>query len=110
MPYDEADPQDPMLLVGVELPGSAAQQREMAAVFAEEFARMGFDGERIMRMFGNPFYAAAHRALRDLGEGEIRALVREACEVYGSVRVVERETSQPPAPGWAPMSFRKGGL
>jgi hypothetical protein len=107
MPYDDADPRDPMLLVGVELPGSAEQQREMAAVFAEEFARLGFGEERILRLFASPHYAAAHRALQDLGQEEIRALVREACEVWGRVRVVDRET--PPAPAWAPLTFRKGG-
>jgi hypothetical protein len=107
MPYEDADPQDPMLLVGVELPGSAAQQREMAAVFAEEFARMGFDSERILRLFMSPAYAAAHRAYNDLGEREIRALVREACEVWGRVRIVDREA--PPAPAWSPITFRNGG-
>jgi hypothetical protein len=107
MPYEDADPQDPMLLVGVELPGSAEQQREMAAVFAEEFARMGFDEERILRLFSNPVYTAAHRALNDLGEEEVRALVREACEVWGRVRIVDREG--PPAPAWAPLTFRNGG-
>jgi hypothetical protein len=107
MPYEDADPQDPLLLVGVELPGSATQQHEMVAVFAEEFARLGFSEERIMRLFTSPAYAAAHRALNDLGEGEIRALVREACEVWGRVRIVDREA--PPAPEWAPLTFRKGG-
>jgi len=104
MPYDEADPQDPLLLVGVDLPGSREQQREMASVFAEEFARLGFGEERILGLFHNPFYTAAHRALADLGEEEIRALVGEVAAVWGRVRMVDRE-----APEWRPLNFRAGG-
>ena len=43
MPYDDPDPTDPTLLVGVQLPADPAADLEMAYVFAEEFARMGMD-------------------------------------------------------------------
>ena len=64
MPYNDPDPTDPNMLIGVMLPADAAATTEMAYVFAEEFARMGHDGPQILRMFQNPFYAGAHGAYR----------------------------------------------
>ena len=84
MPYGEPDPTDPNVLVGVELPADAEATREMAWVFAEEFARMGFDAPRILALFRSPFYAGAHGALAALGESEITAIVAECVGVFGS--------------------------
>ena len=83
MPWDEPDPTDPSVLVGVELPASVEATREMAWVFAEEFARLGFDAARILRLFRSPFYAGAHQALRALGEPEVGAIVEECVRVWG---------------------------
>jgi hypothetical protein len=84
MPYDDPDPTDPTVLVGVELPGDLEATRDMAWVFAEEFARMGFDAPRIDALFRSPFYAGAHRALSTLGETEVGAIIRECVEVFGA--------------------------
>jgi len=73
VPYGAPDPTDPNVLVGVELPADQEATRDMAWVFAEEFARMGFDAPRILGLFRSPFYAGAHRALRRLGETEVAA-------------------------------------
>ncbi len=43
MPYKDPDPKDPNMLVGVILPGDREAINEMAYVFAEEFARQGYD-------------------------------------------------------------------
>ena len=86
MPYDEPDATDPLHLVGVELPADEDAHRIAASVFAEEFARMGFDEARIMFLFESPFYAGAHRAYRTLGHETVRALVREQSEFWGHVR------------------------
>jgi hypothetical protein len=91
MPYDDPDPQDPMMLVGVELPGGRAAQIEMARCLAEEYARMGFGEEQILGLFRRPFYAGAHRAWKDLGEEFVTRLVRENVAVWSRVRVVDRE-------------------
>ena len=84
MPWDDPDPTDPNVLVGVELPAPVEATREMAWVFAEEFARMGFATERILGLFRLPFYAGAHQALRILGEPEITAIVGECVSVWGA--------------------------
>ena len=83
MPWNEPDPTDPEILVGVALPAPSATTRDMAWVFAEEFARIGFDAPRILRLFRSPFYAGAHQALRMLGEREIGAIVAECVAVWG---------------------------
>lgn len=82
MPYDEPDPGDPTMLVGVALPAEPGAVREMAWVFAEEFARLGLSAARIMSLFRSPFYAGAHRALQVLGEGEVAAIVEECARVW----------------------------
>jgi hypothetical protein len=83
MPYGEPDPSDPNVLVGVEVPADAEAMRDMAWVFAEEFARLGLDGRRILGLFRSPFYAAAHGAVRVLGEAEVTAIIDQCVSVWG---------------------------
>jgi hypothetical protein len=77
----EAD--DPMELVGVAVPADADVWREMAYVFAEEFARLGFDAARLLRLFRHSFYAGPHHAYRALGEPAIRDIIAECVGVWG---------------------------
>jgi hypothetical protein len=90
MPYDEADATDPLELVAVTLPADADAQGEMAYVFAEEFARLGYDAPRILSLFRNPFYAGAHAAFRMLGDEATRAIIDDCLAVWGRVRFVDR--------------------
>jgi hypothetical protein len=83
MPYGDPDPTDPSVLIGVALPAEADTVREMAYVFAEEFARVGFGAARILRLFRSPFYAGAHQAYQALGEAEVTAIVDECVAVWG---------------------------
>ena len=81
-----AEPDDPMALVGVEVPAEPAALREMAYVFAEEFARLGFDEGRLCRLFRNPFYAGPHQAYRALGEAAVADIARECVGAWGPRR------------------------
>jgi len=83
MPLADPDPDDPTILVGVALPAGAEAARDMAWVFAEEFARLGYDGAQLLTLFRSPFYAGAHDALRRLGEREIAAIIAECVGVFG---------------------------
>ena len=83
MPYGEPDPDDPTVLVGVELPADREAMRDMAWVFAEEFARLGHEGRRILGLFRSPFYAGVHRSWRALGEAEVTAIVEQCVSVWG---------------------------
>ena len=86
MPYDDPDPTDPNVLVGVMLPADAEATREMAYVFAEEFARMGHDKRQILALFKNPFYGGAHGAFQALGEEATVAIIDECIAAWGQVK------------------------
>jgi len=83
MPYDDPDPTDPQVLVGVVLPSNEEATREMAYVFAEEFARMGFDAHGVLSLFKDPFYAGAHQIYQALGADAVRGIVEECVAVWG---------------------------
>ena len=83
MPYREPDPSDPNVLIGVAVTADAESTRDMAWVFAEEFARLGYGARRILGLFRTPFYAGAHRAWCALGETEIAAIVDQCVRVGG---------------------------
>jgi hypothetical protein len=74
---------DPMELVGIELPAGPSAMTEMAYVFAEEFARLGFDETWLLRVFRNRHYAGPHQAYRALGEPVIRDIVAECVRAWG---------------------------
>ena len=87
MPFKDPDPTDPNMLVGVVLPADAEATRDMAYVFAEEFARLGYSREQLLWLFKNPFYGGAHGAYRSLGEKETLAIVDECIAVWGRIKV-----------------------
>jgi hypothetical protein len=88
MPYRDPEPDDPQELVGVELPGDESVTREMAAAFADEFARLGYTRAQILALYRQPHYAGAHQAWRLLGEEVVARLVDEALAVWGRITVV----------------------
>ena len=91
MPYNDPDPTDPNVLVGVLLPEDAEATREMAYVFAEEFARMGHDKQQILALFKNPYYGGAHGAYRALGEEATSAIIDECIGAWGKVKFTVQE-------------------
>lgn len=75
----EADPDDPMELVGIRLPvDDDSAIREMAECFAEEFVRLGHTPNDILGLFRNPFYGGPHEAYRVLGEETVCEMI-DAC-------------------------------
>jgi len=99
MPYDDPDATDPMTLHGVVLDSGAPPPeaiREMAECFVEEYARMGFDPQRILRMFQTRGYAGCHMAYEELGEAAIRTMIDEIVKRWGPRRApdfVEHRTT-----------------
>lgn len=88
MPYEDPDPTDPMTLHGVEIEtedGNAVY--EMAECFVEEYTRLGFGADRILRMFRNRSYAGPFMALETLGETAIRELIDEFVQRRGGDRI-----------------------
>ncbi|MBI1976544.1 MAG: hypothetical protein HYS56_03445 [Candidatus Omnitrophica bacterium] len=79
MPKDEFDPEDPMEMVGVELPGQSEEQlREMALCFAEEFIRSGWDQEKLFQMFRAPFYQGPYLVWKQKGDEFVRGVIQDA--------------------------------
>ncbi len=82
------EPEDPMALVGVGLERGPDDEAltEMAWCFVEEYARMGWSGERILRLFRNPFYRGPHHILRVKGEPFVRSLTESIEQTRAQVR------------------------
>jgi hypothetical protein len=69
--------EDPLELVGVQMkegPDDAALE-EMAWCFIEEYARMGWNSERILKLFQNQFYRGPNQILRAKGEEFVRECI-----------------------------------
>ena len=78
MPYEDPDPTDPMTLHGVAVETDDDRAlREMAACFVEEYARLGFDSQRIMAIFKTSGYAGPHMAFQAMGEAAIDKLIAD---------------------------------
>jgi hypothetical protein len=94
MPYDEPDPTDPSVLVGVTFPEDPESFEDMAYALAEEYAALGYSVEKILGLFQDPAYALPHRAYRRLGEAAIRKIAAECRDLYERVRFVVRDAPQ----------------
>ena len=70
---------DPFEMVGVALPEEMDDEAlvEMACCFVEEFARMGYGAEKILRIFREPFYQGPYSVYRAKGEEFVRSLVEQ---------------------------------
>jgi hypothetical protein len=58
----------------------------MAWCFVEEFARMGWSGDRILRLFRSPSYRGPHRILCLKGEEFVRGLIESVDAMRGQIR------------------------
>ncbi len=80
-----AEPDDPMALVCVAMPGGPegeAAFAEMAEALAEEFFRIGYSKARVLKMFRTPFYRMTHAIWRAWGEERVRTLVETIAQRY----------------------------
>ena len=80
----EHEAEDPLELVGVQMKEGPDEQalEEMARCFIEEYARMGWSGERILKLFRNAFYRGPNQILRARGE----EFVRERIEAITGIK------------------------
>ena len=73
---------DPMELVQVCVPEGDAEA--MAECFVEEFIWLGYDRERLLDLFRNPFYAGAYAIYRERGEDYVQSLIERARKRFSS--------------------------
>lgn len=88
----QAEPTDPMDLVGTVVPGGDVLY--LARCFIEEFAAMGYGGEKILDLFRDPQYVAVHPVFRSLGEDGVRELVEQVLRECGVFRVTETVSTE----------------
>ena len=82
MPLRDPEGEDPMELVGVEVPAGADSVEEMVRTYAVEYRRLGWARDRILATFRSPWYAPAYGAWKILGEARTGELVDEALELF----------------------------
>jgi hypothetical protein len=75
------DPDDPMELVGVTF--ADGNLEEMAECLIEEYIRDGWDDERLLHLFRDPFYRLTHQIYREKGEAYVLALISGLREQWG---------------------------
>jgi hypothetical protein len=75
------DRDDPMELVGVDLPEGSLE--EMAKCLVEEYIRGGWDDESLLHLFCDPFYRMPYRIYREKGEAYIRQLMARLRRKWG---------------------------
>lgn len=74
---------DPMEMIGVQLPNQTEEQlRDMALCFAEEFAREGWDRERLLKMFRTPFYQGPYMVWQQKGDDFVCSVIDEAIKMW----------------------------
>ena len=86
-------PDDPMDLHGFQVPGDP---RLMLRLLVEEYARIGWDTEAIMRLARDPNYQGFHGLLKLYGEETLRGEIAEILSRTGVIRVTT--VQQEPAP------------
>ncbi len=77
------EPEDPMSLQAENVAGDPDT---MLACLVEEFARMGWDGPRIERLFEDPFFQATHGLRKRFGPDGTRRRIRVVLERCGVLR------------------------
>jgi hypothetical protein len=100
MPYDDPDSTDPMTLNGVVVDTDNDQaMRGMAECFIEEYFRLGYDREGLMKLFKTRGYAGPHLAYQTLGDQTIAALIDEYVQRWGSRRPAPPDDAVPDSDG-----------
>jgi len=83
MTEKKAEQDDPLEIIGVELPNQTEDQlRDMALCMAEEFAREGWDEEKLLAMFKNPFYQGPYLAWKQKGDEFVKSVIKDALAMW----------------------------
>ena len=74
----EFEQDDPFELVGTVLPSSDISYIEaMAETFIEEYLRMGWTDDMILKLFKTPFYQGPYIAYEVLGEDRVKTMISQ---------------------------------
>ena len=90
MPKDEFDPEDPMELVGVELPSGDSLMALEDIV--QEYLFMGWKPAMILFLFRSPHYGATHNIYKQLGHDHVRERIYSLTEQWNQGWLVGGES------------------
>jgi hypothetical protein len=93
------EPEDPMTLHANAVPGDP---EEMLRCLVLEYAWMGWDADRIMSLFRDPFYPALHSLWCAFGEAGIRQRLFSALRQCPVLNIDEAVVEESEAPGPEP--------
>ncbi|MBI3098579.1 MAG: hypothetical protein HYY93_10110 [Planctomycetes bacterium] len=96
-PVKDVEPEDPLELNGVALPGDTSEA--MTECFIEEYVLQGFSDEMILRLFNRPFYAGTYAIWASKGEAYVRGVIERVRAQWGQVRF-RTEVAREPEPVW----------
>ena len=74
------DPEDPMELVGVEIPG--IDPTVMLDDIVREYVLLGWDASRILELFRSPQFGATHHLLQLKGEAYVTERVQRVVDEW----------------------------
>lgn len=87
-------PADPMEMTAVEIPGDA---NLMLQLLVEEYARIGWGLDDLMRLARDPNYTAFYGLLQLFGEDEVRSRISHILSRCGVMRFTASEAQPAPA-------------
>ncbi len=76
----EFDPEDPMELVGVAVPGGDEDQ--VLDDIVQEYLFMGWRPVQILFLFRSPYYSATHQIYRRRGEVYVKERIQQLSEAW----------------------------
>lgn len=83
MARKESEADDPIEMIGIQLPNQTEEQlRDMALCFAEEFVREGWSKEKLIKMFKNPFYQGPYMVWRQKGDEYVESVINDAEKMW----------------------------
>jgi len=83
MAQKENEEDDPIEMIGIQLPNQTEEQlRDMALCFAEEFVREGWSGEKLIKMFKNPYYQGPYLVWKQKGDEYVESVIDDAVNMW----------------------------
>lgn len=83
MARKESEKDDPLEMIGIQLPNQTEEQlRDMALCFAEEFVREGWSEDRLFKMFKNPFYQGPYMVWKQKGDEYVKSVIDDALKMW----------------------------
>ncbi len=96
MPKDEFDHEDPMQLVGMNMPPLSDQDMlAMTRGLIDEYVRMGWEDEEVLGLFRSPVYQMPYMILRSQGEEYVQEALASVREQWGDIWQSRKTVIQP---------------